>query len=338
MALVRPVIPPCHNCRLDNITHTLTGLFLSRAGLNRITPSATPILLIAANLPDLDIVSALGGSLTYLHWHRHFTHSLLFAPVFALALAALFRLFRPGLAFLPAAAVALLGILSHLLLDLTNIYGIRILLPLRDTWYGWDLTPIIDFWIWAAFALAIASPFLARLVGSEIGERRGSSNGRGFAIAALLFLTLYNGGRAVLHNRVLQTLNSREYSGAAPLRVAAFPSSLNPLRWHAVAETDSAYRLTEYSLPLPFNPALAESLEKAAPSPALEAASRTEPFRVFGNFAQFPIYRVIPRAESGGGFQIELSDLRFNFVSTALVNRQNQVEKSSFSFGTSSPR
>ena len=321
---------------MDNITHTLTGLFLSRAGLNRITPSATPILLIAANLPDLDIVSALAGSLSYLHWHRHLTHSLLFAPVLALALAALFRLFRPGLAFFPAAFVALLGLLSHLLLDLTNIYGVRALLPLRDTWYRWDLTPIIDLWIWATFALALAGPFLARLVGSEIGEQRSPSTGRGFAIAALLFLTLYNSGRAVLHNRVLQTLNSREYSGAAPLRVAAFPSSLNPLRWHAVAETESAYRLTEYSLPLAFNPAMTESLEKPAPSPALEAASRTEPFRIFNNFAQFPRYHVIPQAD--GGFQIELHDLRFNFVSTALVNRQNRVEKSSFNFGTSSPR
>ncbi len=321
---------------MDNLTHTLTGLFLSRAGLNRITPSATPILLIAANFPDLDIVSALAGSLSYLHWHRHLTHSLLLAPVFAFAIAALFRLFRPGLALLPTAGVALVGLLSHLLLDLTNIYGIRILLPLNDTWYRWDLTPVIDLWILGAFALAIAGPFLARLVGSEIGERPTPSTGRGFAIAALLFLTLYNSGRAVLHNRVLQTLNSREYSGAAPLRVAAFPTSVNPLHWHAVAETDSAYRLAEYTLPLAFNPAQTDSLEKPAPSPALEAASRTEPFRIFSNFAQFPLYRVTPQA--GGSTQIELHDLRFNFTATALVNSQNHVEKSSFAFGTSSPR
>jgi len=323
---------------LDNLTHSLTGLFLSRAGLNRITPLATPLLLIAVNLPDLDILSGLAGPVTYLHWHRHLTHSLLFAPVLAFTLVLLLRLFRPGLALLPAMAVALVGVLSHLLLDLTNIYGVRIFLPLRDTWYHWDLTPVIDLWIWIALGIAVAGPFLARLVGSEIGESRSTSGGRGFAIAALLFVTLYNGGRALLHNRVLQTLNSREYAGAAPIRVAAFPFAVNPLRWHAVAETDSAYRLFNFNLPMAFNPALSEIVEKASPSPALEAASRTEPFRVMANFALYPVYRVIPRAEPDGGFQVELSDLRFPFTSTALLNRQNQVEKSSFSFGSGLPR
>jgi hypothetical protein len=42
------------------------GLALSRAGLNRLTPQATAILLLAANAPDIDVVSAAGGSLAYL--------------------------------------------------------------------------------------------------------------------------------------------------------------------------------------------------------------------------------------------------------------------------------
>ena len=39
---------------MDNITHSLTGLMLSRAGLNRISPEATWVLLLAANAPDID--------------------------------------------------------------------------------------------------------------------------------------------------------------------------------------------------------------------------------------------------------------------------------------------
>src|SRR5271157_6305162 len=60
---------------MDPLTHTATGLFLSRIGLKRWTPLATPILLLAANAPDIDIVTASGGSLSYLHYHRHLTHS-----------------------------------------------------------------------------------------------------------------------------------------------------------------------------------------------------------------------------------------------------------------------
>src|SRR5205823_3850454 len=69
---------------LDNLTHTLTGLALSRAGLNRLTPQATAILLLAANAPDIDVLCAAGGSLAYMHYHRHLTHSLLMAPAMAL--------------------------------------------------------------------------------------------------------------------------------------------------------------------------------------------------------------------------------------------------------------
>ncbi len=242
------------------------------------------------------------------------------------------------MALFPAAGLALIGILSHLLLDLTNTYGVRVLLPFRETWYHWDLTPVIDFWIWAALFLAVAGPFLARLVGSEIGERRKTGTGQGFAVAALLFVVSYNGGRALLHNRVLGALSSRNYAGSAPIRVAAFPFAINPLRWHAVAETESAYRLFDFQLPLGFDPSVAKTVEKITPSPALEAASGTEPFRVMANFAQYPVYRVTPRAQPEGGFQIELSDLRFNFKSTALLNSQNQVENSAFSFGGGPPR
>ena len=35
---------------------------MSRAGLNRLTPHATPILLISTNIPDIDILALAGGS------------------------------------------------------------------------------------------------------------------------------------------------------------------------------------------------------------------------------------------------------------------------------------
>ena len=69
---------------MDNLTHTAIGLFLSRIGLGRWSARGTPIVLLAANIPDIDVVSAAGGSLNYLAYHRHLTHSLLLMPVLAL--------------------------------------------------------------------------------------------------------------------------------------------------------------------------------------------------------------------------------------------------------------
>ena len=70
---------------MDNLTHTAIGLFLGRIGLGRWSARGTPIVLIAANIPDIDVVSWAGGPLNYLAYHRHLTHSLLLMPVMALA-------------------------------------------------------------------------------------------------------------------------------------------------------------------------------------------------------------------------------------------------------------
>ena len=77
---------------MDNLTHTAIGLFLSRAGLGRWSPSATPIVLLAANAPDIDVLSAVGGSLNYLHYHRQITHSLVAMPCFSLTMSAFLQL------------------------------------------------------------------------------------------------------------------------------------------------------------------------------------------------------------------------------------------------------
>ena len=66
---------------MDNLTHSLTGLMLSRAGLNRFYPRATLLLVIAANIPDIDFVAIARGPLYYFEQHRGITHSVAAAPV-----------------------------------------------------------------------------------------------------------------------------------------------------------------------------------------------------------------------------------------------------------------
>ncbi|MDQ6678056.1 MAG: metal-dependent hydrolase [Acidobacteriota bacterium] len=317
---------------MDNATHTLTGLFLSRAGLNKFTPDATAILLIAANLPDIDIISGVWGAEAYLHWHRNLTHSLLLAPVLAFLLVWAFRMFRPRVPWSSAFFVALLGVGSHLALDLTNIYGIRLLLPMRSTWFHLDLTPVIDFWIWGVFGVCIAAPFLGRLVSAEIGAgRAGRSKGRVSASAALVFLAVYNGGRAVAHSRVVATLDAREYGGAPPMRVAAFPASMNPLHWNGLAETSTAYYSYDFHIPEAFDPAQGTVDSKAEASQAITIAAASPAFRVFAEFALYPLYRVTPGPE--GGTRVELTDMRFGFTSTALLTRTLQVQRAWLQLG-----
>src|ERR1019366_5489165 len=236
---------------MDPLTHTATGLFLSRVGLGRWTPRALPILLLAANAPDIDIVSAAGGSLSYLHYHRHLTHSLAAMPVMALLPVLLVRLgSRKPVHWLGAYFAALVGVASHLLLDFTNSYGIRLWLPFSGEWLRLDLTGVIDIWIWGVVLLGIAGPFVARLVGSEVssGTVREKNHGRGAAIFALAFLLLYNCGRGVLHARAVAALDSRMYGESIPLRVAALPYAANPWRWGGLVETGDFYHVEHVNL------------------------------------------------------------------------------------------
>jgi len=144
---------------MENLCHTLAGAVLARAGLDRTTPLATATLLVASNMPDIDVVSLWWGDLAYLEHHRGVTHSLagllIEAPVLAGAVLAFDRLVRrprkpdaPPARFGRLAVVALAGLFVHLLLDWTNNYGVRPLVPFDSAWWYGDLVFIVDPWMW----------------------------------------------------------------------------------------------------------------------------------------------------------------------------------------------
>ena len=332
---------------MDNITHSLTGLLLSRAGLDRLTPRAAWILFLAANAPDIDVVSALGGSLNYLHYHRNITHSLLALPVLPLFCVLAVRLIsRKPVNWAGAYIIALIGVSSHLVLDLTNVYGVRLLLPFSGRWFRWDITNVIDFWIWGVLFISTCAPALARLVNAEIGAASHTRGGarRGFAVFALVFLMLYEGARSVAHARAVSTLESRVYSGAAPSRVAAFPGPVSLFEWRGIAETPDLVHIVSVNLLGDFDPATGRSFYKPEPSPAIEAARRTPVFEEFLRFSQYPFWQLTPSGQAAGETRVEAMDLRFGdprtpaFVATAIVDANQRVMRAWFQFGRATPR
>jgi inner membrane protein len=331
---------------MDPLTHTATGLFLSRAGLNRWTPLAAPILMLAANAPDIDIVTASGGALNYLDYHRHLTHSLIAMPVMAILPVVVVRaISRKPVRWAGAFLAALLAVASHLLLDFTNVYGIRLLLPFSDEWLRLDMTPVFDLLIWAVLLFGLAGPFLSRLVSSEIssGKARALHYGRGSARFALLLVALYDGGRAVLHARTVAALDSRIYQGENPVRVLAVPS-LNPLHWRGVVETRDFFLVSDVAITSDFNPERGAVFYKPESEPALEAARRTPAFQRFLEFNQFPLWRVTPAEPPEEGKRVDLLDLRFGtpaqpgFMTSALVNSRGEIVTTSFQFSRQPPR
>ena len=323
---------------MDNLTHSLVGLFLARAGLKRFTARGTAIMILGANAPDFDAVSWFGGPTVYIQWHRHITHSLIAIPFMAILTVAIVRVLgRRAVRWLPAVMIAIVAVVSHLILDLTNVYGVRLLLPFSGNWFHWDLTPIIDLIIWAILLLAVGATALAGLVGSEIGERRKSS-GAGWAVVALVLLTAYDYGRSVLHDHAAALMDSRVYDGVAPRSTTAFPGE-NPLRWMGVAEIPGGYVQVPIDLLGTFDPESGITFHDSPRTPAVNAAMATLPFQRFMGFVQFPIWVTEPAPDPARATLVSLVDLRFGtpmmpgFEATATVTDRNQVVDASLSFG-----
>lgn len=329
---------------MDNLTHSLVGLFLARAGFKRVTPRGTAIMVLAANAPDFDAVTWLAGPAAYIHWHRNITHSLIGLPFMALLSVAIVRwVGRKEVRWLAATLIAMVAVASHLILDLTNVYGVRLLLPFSGRWFDWDTTQVIDLTIWALLLLGVAAPALGRLVGSEIGENKKRGAGSGWAVAALLLLSAYDYGRSVLHGHAVALMDSRIYNGSTPLRTGAFPEQ-NPLRWTGIAEIAPAYIEVPIDLLGTFRPQSGVSFYKAARTPAVEAAIKTNPFQAFLQFVQYPIWITGPAPESENATRVNLLDLRFGtpvspgFEAIATVTGRDRVVDSLFTFGVPRPK
>jgi inner membrane protein len=153
---------------MDNLTHSLMGLAAAKAGLERLSPAATAVCVIAANAPDADIVTVIGGRWSYLHHHRGITHSIVGTLILALLIPSLFYLGdlliarlrhkTPSIKFRGLLLASLITSATHPLMDWTNNYGVRPLLPWSGQWFYGDLVFILDPWLWlllggAAFLL-----------------------------------------------------------------------------------------------------------------------------------------------------------------------------------------
>lgn len=150
---------------MDNLTHSLVGLAAAKAGLERVSPYATVVCVLAANLPDADVATLFAGRFVYLEQHRGVSHSIIGTLTLSLILPLVFygveRLVarlrgRAPRAKLKGHMLCSLALgASHPLLDWTNNYGVRPLLPWNSNWFYGDLVFILDPWMWLLLGGAV---------------------------------------------------------------------------------------------------------------------------------------------------------------------------------------
>jgi inner membrane protein len=311
---------------MEPVTHLLTGAVLARAGFNRKSALATLVMTLAAEAPDLDILASLRGSAYGFIQHRGITHTLVGVPFIAALVVGMawladalwqrFRRYRHWSAAPPRRwgllyLFACIAVLSHLLLDFTNSYGLRPFYPFVRQWYAWDIVFIIEPLMLLVLVVALLLPWLFGLVGQEIGERRRTPRGRGMAIAALVFIVALWGVRDYEHRRALALVDAFEYNGEAARRVAAFPYMVNPFRWAGVAETSNAYVSVAVNTTRPAPASRTQSYYKPDPTPATEAARSSELGRAYLEWARFPLVEAEHLSSPNGEELVRFMDARF---------------------------
>lgn len=159
---------------MDNITHSLVGLTageLLYQAASRKAPSRPLrfalwiISLVTNNLPDLDFLytGITGGKLGYLLHHRGHTHTFAAGLLESAIVVGIFAIVSKLRAktwtrheWMWIGVAALLGPISHILMDSVNIYGVHPFWPLDNTWWYGDFLFIVEPWLWVVLGSAIA--------------------------------------------------------------------------------------------------------------------------------------------------------------------------------------
>lgn len=292
---------------MDPVCHTLVGGALAESGLKRRTAYGLTTLLLAANAPDLDVLTYLEGPTTALWLRRGMTHGVLAWIVLPLLVTSVVlvaeHVLRRGegqrrVVPMQVLALAFVGVLTHPVLDLLNTYGVRLLMPFSDRWFYGDVLFIADPWVWGILATGVvwSRRRAQRGVGDATGARAAGRPAQLALLALVLYLGVMTGSNLVARRIVTSVL--RERGLPVPEHVMVAPVPVDPLHRRVVVEVDGAYwggRLSFLGTPR----VLLENLGLSRdPDVRTVAATRGPEARRFLAWARFPYFE-LASAESG---------------------------------------
>lgn len=288
---------------MEPLTHMLTGAVLARSGFNRKAKYMTAAMVIAAELPDLDVVWGALGSVSAFGHHRGITHTFLGVPIEAALVAwgcrVVYRRRHPGRNVeLPSFGWlffgSLIALLSHLLLDWTNNYGVRPFFPFNPHWYAGSFVFIFEPVMFVLLLAALIAPSLFGLIGSEVGAKKPQFRGQGWAIAALIGVAALYGWRYAEHGKAVEIATENQPAGATS--VFASPHPGNPFLWSTVTDTPASYRLgtvdTRRGIMLPSAPA--DTVYKEEVKLAILVAKRSDLGQYYLDWSMYPVITDAP--------------------------------------------
>jgi len=288
---------------MDNICHTLVGAAFGEAGLRHRSRLGNATLMIAANLPDIDVAVFATGTPS-VAFRRGLTHGILaqavLPPVLALIMWAIARRSsrksesQPHLGWLMT--LSYIGVFSHVGLDVLNNYGVRLLMPFSGRWFYGDTLFIVDPWMWAVLGIGV---WLARRSGTPRAARRS------LALATIYVLLMLVGARAA---RQVVTAAWVSASGAAPESLMVGPRPVLPFTRDIIVDAGDHYVTGTFSwfpVSVRFD---AQTVLKNQQEPAVNDALRDPGVQAFLVWSRFPTWTLVRQLD---GTHVSVADMRF---------------------------
>lgn len=282
---------------MDPVCHTLAGAAIGEAGLKQRTSLGMATLLVAANLPDVDVLAYATDALA-VHVRRGWTHGPIGLLVLPLALTAVMlswdRLVRQRWSNAPPRAsgpqlvlLAYAGAVSHPLLDFLNSYGIRLLMPFSERWFYGDALFIVDPWMY----LLLGGAVVAARLHARRGRPWSTRAARAGLAAAAVYVALMLVSNLVARSTVRAGLDR---AGVPPeTRFMVTPVFANPFVREVLIDMGDRYEkgFVRFGPRPHFRPA-GYGITTNLADPDARVAASTERGRQYLGWSRFPFFVV----------------------------------------------
>jgi inner membrane protein len=303
---------------MDNLCHTLAGAALGEAGVKRQTAMAMGTLMIASNLPDVDVAVFATDTLA-MSFRRGWTHGVLAMAVLPPLLAALMFAFgrarrgdrTTGGSSDPPSAInfngllllSYIGTLVHVFMDWLNSYGVRLLMPFSNRWFYGDALYIVDPLLYLFFGIAIVLARRAAKTGSTTPWRPARVSIGIAAIYMTLMLASNWWARAEVRGEL-------QRAGLPDTRFMVTPVFANPIRREVIVDTGARYEKgLLWFEPAPHFRPLGYGVNTNLTEPDAVQAAQTPRFQAYLRWSRFPFF-VIDRTATGT--RVFLNDYRYS--------------------------
>lgn len=298
---------------MDPITHALTGATIKQLGFNR--KAALAVILFSSIAPDFDYITRFWGMDVFLRYHRGITHGILALIVIPIITGLIFG-FKKG--FLYYFSISFLAYGAHLLMDLTNQYGTRILSPLDWEQYSLDLTFIIDPYITAGLLICVAF--------GRMNRKRAVAA----AAVTLILLLSYFGLRYHLQGKARDFLKAN--MDANTYKMCPLPNDF--LRWWFVVRSGDEI-MVGFSDLFTQRICIQERYKTNLSEPLIIRSKEDSAVKNFLYFAKYPYADV---KKEDGNMVVTWRELAYSFragdhfVTKVIFDRDGKIIKSGFRF------